>query len=239
MGKVGLIGGMSPESTVIYYEIINKRVNERLGGLHSAKIIMESVDLEEIVSLQRQGDWGALETMMIDAARRLEAGGADCIVICTNTMHKTAPIVQDLISIPLIHIADATAQEIKKNGLSKVALLGTKITMKEDFYKKRLIDRHGIEAIIPSEAEMKLIDGIIFDELCLGKIDRNSRIIINRIIGGLADKGARGVVLGCTELPLLIDQMHLNEQLFDMKPIVLFNTTEIHAEAAANFALGN
>ena len=239
MKTIGLIAGMSWESSVIYYRLINELVNERLGGLHSAKIIMESVDFDEIETLQRQGNWKELRKRMENIAYNLQEAGADCIVMCTNTMHKAADSVQDLTDIPLIHIADATAEKIKESGLKKVALLGTKITMEEEFYKKRIADKYDIAVITPTEEEMRLIDRIIFDELCLGKLNWHSRVDINRIIGWLADKGAEGVILGCTELPLLISQRKLNEQLGYRRIIPLFNTLEIHVEAAVNFALQN
>ena len=239
MYTIGLIGGMSPESTIEYYRIINKLVNERLGGLHSAKIVMDSVDLEEIVILQRRGEWRGIEIRMSNSAQKLQELGADCILICTNTVHRVADAVQERIKTPLIHITDATAEKIKQRGFKTVGLLGTKITMEQDFYKKRLLDRHGIEVIIPSEEEMRYIDRVIFDELCVGELNWHSRTTINRIIGWLADKGAEGVILGCTELPLLIDQRRLNEQLGNKRIIPLFNTTEIHAESAVDFALKN
>ncbi len=230
MQKIGLIGGMSYESTGKYYQIINELINKRLGGLHSARIGIESVDLAEIEALQRQGKWDELGTIMADAAITLENAGADCIVICTNTMHKTAPVVQDLISIPLIHIADATARKIEKKGLNKVALLGTKITMEEDFIKKRITDNYGIEVIVPEIAkDLELIDWIIFNELCRGKVLDHSREIIKRIINDLTANGAKGVILGCTELWMSIRPK-------DVK-IMTFDTASIHAEAAADFAL--
>ncbi|MCK5490916.1 MAG: aspartate/glutamate racemase family protein [Candidatus Pacebacteria bacterium] len=237
MGKIGLIGGMSYESTGEYYRIINELVNKRLGGLHSAEIGMESVDFAKIEVLQRQGKWNELEMIMIELAQRLEKAGADCIVICTNTMHKTAPAVQGMIGIPLIHIADATAQKIKEKGLKKALLLGTQVTMEEDFYKRKLIVEHGIEVVIPTIEEMRLIDDVIFNELCRGVIDWHRQVVINRIIELQAAKGAECVILGCTELPLLINQKSLNKQLGSETAIPLFDTTNIHAEAAVNFAL--
>ena len=236
MRTIGLIAGMSWESSLKYYQFINELVNKELGGLHSAKIIMESVDFAEIESLQKGGKWFELEKMMTVLAQKLEKAGADCIVICTNTMHKTAPAVQDLISIPLIHIADATAQEIGKKGLSKVALLGTKITMEEDFLKQIISNNYDIDVIIPGEEDMILIDAIIFGELCLGNIDSTSRKIINQIISRLVSDGAEGIILGCTELPLLINEKDLLKQ--KGIEISLFDTTSIHAAAAAKFAFG-
>ena len=236
MRTIGLIAGMSWESSLKYYQFINELINKELGGLHSAKIIMESVDFAEIESLQKGGKWFELEKMMTVLAQKLEKAGADCIVICTNTMHKTAPAVQDLISIPLIHIADATAQEIGKKGLSKVALLGTKITMEEDFLKQIISNNYDIDVIIPGEEDMILIDAIIFGELCLGNIDSTSRKIINQIISRLVSDGAEGIILGCTELPLLINEKDLLKQ--KGIEISLFDTTSIHAAAAAKFAFG-
>ena len=235
MRTIGLIAGMSWESSLKYYQFINELINKELGGLHSAKIIMESVDFAEIESLQKGGKWFELEKMMTVLAQKLEKAGADCIVICTNTMHKTAPAVQDQISIPLIHIADATAQEIEKTGLNKVALLGTKITMEEDFLKQIISDKYGIDVIIPDEEDMKLIDSVIFGELCLGKIDSTSRKLINQIISRLVSDGAKGIILGCTELPLLVNEKDLLKQKGIKVP--LFDTTLIHAVAAAEFAL--
>lgn len=232
MKTIGLIAGMSWESSLKYYQFINELINKQLGGLHSAKILMESVDLAEIESLQRQGEWGELEARMIDSAQRLELAGADCIVICTNTMHKTAPAVQDLISIPLIHIADATAEKIKERGIKKVGLLGTKITMEEDFYKKRITDKYGIEVMVPYLADdLQAIDEIIFEELCKGKVFELSQVTAKRVIGNLIHDGAEGIILGCTELQMLIKQKDAEVPLFD--------TTSIHAEAAASFALRN
>ena len=236
MRTIGLIAGMSWESSLKYYQFINELINKELGGLHSAKIIMESVDFAEIESLQKGGKWFELEKMMTVIAQKLEKAGADCIVICTNTMHKTAPAIQDLISIPLIHIADATAQEIGKKGLRKVALLGTKITMEEDFLKQIVSNNYDIDVIIPGEEDMILIDTIIFGELCLGNIDSTSRKIINQIISRLVSDGAEGIILGCTELPLLINEKDLLKQKGIEIP--LFDTTSIHAAAAAKFALG-
>ena len=236
MRTIGLIAGMSWESSLKYYQFINELINKELGGLHSAKIIMESVDFAEIESLQKGGKWFELEKMMTVIAQKLEKAGADCIVICTNTMHKTAPAIQDLISIPLIHIADATAQEIGKKGLSKVALLGTKITMEEDFLKQIISNNYDIDVIIPGEEDMILIDAIIFGELCLGNIDSTSRKIINQIISRLVSDGAEGIILGCTELPLLINEKDLLKQ--KGIEISLFDTTSIHAAAAAKFAFG-
>lgn len=233
---IGIIGGMSWESTNEYTRIMNELVKQRLGGLNSAKIIAEYVNFAEIAVLQQQNRWEDLASIMASIAQKLEMTGAGCIVIATNTMHKVADDVQGSISIPLIHIADALAEEIEKKKMKKVALLGTKVTMEEDFYKGRLARKHGIEVIIPSVFERSFIDRVIFKELCQGKFDRNYRISINNLIGRLGNEGAEGIILGCTELPLLITQKELDEQLGWTIP--LFDTTTIHATAAIDFALG-
>jgi len=226
---IGLLGGMSWESTQEYYKIINETVKERLGGLHSAKILMYSVDFEEIEMLQHKGEWEKLTSLMIDAAVRVEKGGADFILVCTNTMHKMADDVQNALKIPLVHIADATAERIKKNGLNKVGLLGTKFTMEQDFYKGRLTDKHGIAVIVPDKEERQTVHGIIYGELCLGKINQSSRDCFVKIIGNLVKNGAEGIVLGCTEIPLLVKQEDVE--------VPLFNTTMIHATSAVDHAM--
>ena len=229
MKKIGLIGGMSWESSLEYYRIINETVKQKLGGLHSAECIMYSVDFDEIEKLQHQGKWQDLTKIMIDCAQRLEKAGANLIIICTNTMHKMAKEVESSINIPLLHIADATAEKIKGKGFKKVGLLGTKFTMEEDFYKGRLIDKHAIEVIIPNSEEMQIIHDIIFNELCLGEIKETSKEQYKKIIINLAGKGAEGVILGCTEIPLLIKQEDVEVPLFD--------TTRIHAEFAVDYAI--
>jgi len=230
MKVIGLIGGMSWESSLEYYRVINETVKEKLGRLHSARSIMYSVDFDEIEILQRQGKWYKATEFMIDAAQRVEKGGADFVIICTNTMHKMAEEVQKNIKIPLLHIADATAEKIKKQGLKKVGLLGTKFTMEEDFYKGRLVEKHDLEVIIPNEEERKLIHHILYSELCLGEIKSLSKDKFIRIIKNLAAIGAEGVILGCTEIPLLIKQEDCEVPLFD--------TTRIHARFAVEYALG-
>ncbi|UCE82783.1 MAG: aspartate/glutamate racemase family protein [Deltaproteobacteria bacterium] len=230
MKVIGLIGGMSWESTAEYYRVINQTVKERLGGLHSAKILLYSVDFSEIATLQTEGKWPEATTFMCDAAQRLERGGADCVLICTNTMHKMAEEVQQAVSIPLLHIADATAAEIEKTGVSKVALLGTQYTMEEDFYKGRLAEHHGLEVMIPPEMDRNSINEVIYNELCLGKVQAESKNQFIRIIKDLAAQGAKGIILGCTEISLLIHQEDIALPLFD--------TTAIHAKAAVEFALG-
>jgi len=229
MKTIGLIGGLSWESSAVYYRIINELVRDRLGGTHSAKIIMYSVNFSEFEQLQHQGDWDKLTELMIDAGTRLKNGGADFIVICTNTMHKTAEAVENQVGIPLLHIADAAATEVKKMGLRKVALLGTRFTMEQDFYKARLQEKHGIEVVIPDRGEREVIHSVIYNELVLGKVLDSSREAFVKIIGRMNDVGAEGVVLGCTEIPLLISQKD--------SAIPIFDTTRLHALAAVEFSL--
>jgi len=230
MKTIGLIGGMSWESSIEYYRIINETVRDRLGGLHSAQSLMYSVEFAEVEALQHRGDWPRLTALMVDAAQRLERGGADFLVLCTNTMHKMADEMQRGVSIPLLHIADATAAEVKGRGLSKVGLLGTRFTMEEDFYRGRLAERHGLEVLIPSEAEREIVDRVIYEELCAGKIVAASREDYRRVMAHLAEQGAQGIVLGCTEIGLLVGD--------EDSPVPLFDTTRIHAVAAAEYALG-
>jgi len=229
MKKIGLIGGMSWESSLEYYRIINENVKQKLGGLHSAECIMYSVDFDEIEKLQHQGKWEELTKIMIDCAQRLERAGANLVIICTNTMHKMAEDVESSINIPLLHIADATAEKIKERGFRGVGLLGTKFTMEEDFYKGRLIKKHGIEVIIPNSEDMQIVHDIIYNELCLGEIKEASKEQYKKIIINLAEKGAEGVILGCTEIPMLIKQKDVE--------IPLFDTTKIHAEFAVDYAI--
>jgi aspartate racemase len=229
MKTIGLIGGMSWESTVEYYRIINQAVHERLGELHSAQCILWSFDFHEIEILQHRGDWAAATRRMVDAAQAVEHAGADFLVICTNTMHKMADDVQAAVAIPLLHIADATADAIHAADLGKVGLLATGFTMEQDFYKGRLIEKHGLEVLIPSQAERKVVHDVIYDELCNGRINDESRRQFKAIIRRLADEGAQGIILGCTEIGLLVSQ--------DDSPVPLFDTTLIHATAAVDFAL--
>jgi aspartate racemase len=229
MKTIGLIGGMSWESSLEYYRIVNESIKERLGGFHSAKCIMYSVDFEEIEKLQHQGKWDQATDLMIDAARRVEKGGADFVVICTNTMHKMADDVQESINIPLLHIADVTAEKIKEKGMQKVGLLGTRFTMEEDFYRLRLQEKHGLEVIIPDEEERQTIHSILYSELVMGEIKEISKETFQKIIGNLVARGAEGVILGCTEIPLLVKQEDYE--------IPLFDTTAIHARAAVEYAL--
>ena len=229
MKTIGLIGGMSWESSAVYYELINKKVKEILGGFHSCKSIMLTVDFAEIEKLQHQGDWDALDKMMADAAKSLELAGADIVVLCTNTMHLCSEAIKQSISIPFLHIAEATAQEIKKQGIKKVALLGTKFTMEKDFYKSILINDFNIEVLIPTEEERAVVHNVIYNELVHGVIKDSSREQYKKIINNLAQQGAEGVILGCTEIPLLISQSDVN--------IPVFDTTKIHAEKAVEWAL--
>jgi aspartate racemase len=231
MKTIGLIGGMSWESSCEYYRIVNETVKDRLGGLHSAKIIMVSVDFAEIEILQHEGRWDETARILIAAAQRVERGGGDFVVICTNTMHKVAEDVQKGIQIPLLHIADATAERVKSQGLNKVGLLGTKFTMEESFYKDRLIERHGLEIIIPTEPERDSVHRVIYDELCLGEIKGASREGYVQIMDRLVEQGAQGIILGCTEISLLVCQGD--------SAVPLFDTTRIHAEAAVDYALGS
>jgi aspartate racemase len=230
MKTIGLIGGMSWESSQEYYRIINEEIKLKLGGFHSAKCILYSVDFAEVEKLQHEERWEELTDLMIAAARSLENAGAECIVICTNTMHKMANEVQNSIRIPLLHLVDATAEQIKQDGLKKVGLLGTKFTMEQDFYKGRLSDHFGGEVIIPDEEERKIIHHVIYNELCLGNIDQTSKTRFINIINNLIERGAEGIVLGCTEIPLLVKQEDIRVPVYD--------TTEIHAQAAVAFALG-
>jgi aspartate racemase len=229
MKTIGLIGGMSWESSLEYYRIINEEVKARLGGLHSADCLMYSFDFAEIEALQEQGAWDVATERMITAARQLEAGGADCVVICTNTMHKMFGAVQDAVNLPLIHIADATAAGIREQGLQRLALLGTRYTMEQDFYKGRLIEAHGFDVLIPDSAERDVIHRVIYDELTRGVIQPQSRAAYVEIIARMAKEGAEGAILGCTEIGLLIKQSD--------SPIPVFDTTYLHAIAAVDFAL--
>lgn len=229
MKTIGLIGGMSWESSVVYYQIINRKTKEILGGSHSAKSLMYSVEFAEIVKLQHAGNWTELEKIMLDAAQKLERGGADFIVICTNTMHLFANEIEQTVKIPVLHIGDATGEAINKNGLKKVGLLGTKFTMEKDFLKKRLADNFGIETIIPDENSREKVHSIIYQELVKGEIKDDSRRIYLEIIEKLLTDGAEGIILGCTEIPLLVTPKDIDTMLFD--------TTQIHAEAAVKFAL--
>lgn len=231
MKTIGLIGGMSWESSIEYYRIINQTVRHRLGGLHSAKSVMVSLDFAEIEALQQQGQWQHAAQLMIAAAQSVQNGGADFVILCTNTMHKLADEVQKHIRIPLLHIADATAQRIKAQDLKKVGLLGTQFTMEEGFYKDRLTQSHGLEVIIPTRQEREIVHRVIYDELCLGQIKQASKDEYLRIMDHLVQRGAQGLILGCTEISLLVGQADC--------PIALFDTTQIHAVAAVEYALAS
>ena len=228
MKTIGLLGGMSWESTVTYYQVINEIVNQELGGLHSAKILLCSVDFAEIEKCQADGDWDKSADILSAAAKNLEKAGADFIVICTNTMHKVAPQIQSKIGIPILHIAEATADELKRCNITTVALLGTKYTMTQAFYKEKLT-RAGITVLIPDEQEIETVNDIIYQELCLGIISESSKEKYRDIIKALAKRGAEGVILGCTEIGMLIQQRDTDLPVFD--------TTRIHASKAAMLSI--
>ncbi|MGX5730338.1 aspartate/glutamate racemase family protein [Pseudoxanthomonas beigongshangi] len=229
MKTIGMLGGMSWESTVPYYRLINQRVQERLGGLHSARILLYSLDFQEIERLQHAGEWDHAGELLADAARRLQGAGADFLVICTNTMHKVATRVEAATALPLLHIADPTARAIVSKGFRRVGLLGTRFTMEEDFYRARLQREHGLEVIVPDAGDRLDVHRIIYDELCLGIVDEDSRSLYRGIIERLVARGAEAVVLGCTEISLLVGR--------DDSPVPLFDTTALHAHAAADLAL--
>lgn len=229
MQTIGLLGGMSWESSIEYYRIVNEQVGKRLGGLHSARCLMYSVNFGEIEPLMSAGRWQDIADRLAQAAKRLELAGADFLLICTNTMHKVAPQIQAAIDIPLLHIADAAGSRIKTAGIVSVALLGTRFTMVEDFYRKRLSQYYGLTVSIPTEAEIETVDRVIFEELCRGKILDASKAAYGRIIERMAGEGAEAVVLGCTEIGLLVKEGDGS--------IPMFDTTRIHAEAAVDFAL--
>ena len=226
---IGLIGGMSWESTVPYYRRINEIVRGRLGGLHSARLILYSIDFYEIEQLQHAGQWDDAGHLLASAAKALEAAGADFLVLCTNTMHKVAGAIESAVKIPFLHIADPTASEIRRSGFTQVGLLGTRFTMEPDFYRRRLADRHGIVVLVPDEADRLVVHRVIYEELCLGVISETSRSAYRVIIARLVDRGVQAVILGCTEISLLVSQ--------EDSPVPLFDTTMIHAQSAAEHAL--
>ncbi len=228
MKTIGLIGGMSWESTITYYEILNKATVAKLGGFHSSKIMMYNVDFAELEDNMSKGNWDGNAKILTDAAVRLEKAGADFIVIATNTMHKLVPQIEKNISIPILHISDATANAIKRDGYKKIALLGTKFTMTQDFIKDRLVEA-GLEVMIPDEADIELVNDVIFNELCLGKVLDSSRKEYQRIISYMKDRGAEGVILGCTEIGMLIKKKD--------SVLPVYDTTIIHATEAAREAL--
>lgn len=229
MKTIGLLGGMSWESTVSYYKAINTGIKEQKGGFHSAKIALYSVDFSEIEALQSKGDWHQTGTILAQAAKAVEAAGAEFILIGTNTMHKVASQVEAAVSIPLLHIADATAEQLKADGVDTVGLLGTRFTMEQDFYKGRLTEKHGIRVFVPDDTTQEFVHRIIYEELCQGKISDSSRQAYLKIIEALSVRGAKAVILGCTEIALLVNQSDTTVPLYD--------TTAIHAEAAVTLAL--
>jgi aspartate racemase len=229
MKTIGLIGGMSWESSIEYYRIINETTRHKLGGLHSAKSVMYSVDFAEIEVLQHQNRWQDAANLMITAAHNLERAGADFIVLCTNTMHKLADEIEASLQVPFLHIADATAEKIQSSGIQKIGLLGTRFTMEQEFYRGRLVDKHGLEVFIPKDNEREVVHQIIYQELCLGIINPESRKQYIEIINRLIESGAEGIILGCTEIEQLVRPEHV--------PVKLFPTTRIHAEAAVEKAI--
>lgn len=231
MKTIGMLGGMSWESTASYYKAINEGVKSELGDLHSAKICLYSVNFGEIEKLQHEGKWNETALILSNAAKSVEAGGADFLIICTNTMHKVVPEIEAEISIPILHIADATANKLVADGVKKVGLLGTRFTMEQDFYKSRLVDKFGIDVVVPNTNEQTIVHDIIYDELCRGVISSESRKQYLSIANGLHEQGAEAVILGCTEIALLIQQEHTQVPLYD--------TTEIHAARAVQLAIQN
>ena len=230
MRTIGLLGGMSWESTVIYYRLANELVRERLGGLHSARILMSSVDFAEIEELQVTGQWDRAGELLAAEAARLEGAGADLLVLCTNTMHKVADAIDDAVGIPLLHLGDVTAAAVRSAGLDTVGLLGTAFTMSQDFYRSRL-EAHGLTVLVPDEDDQALVHRVIYDELCQGIVREESRAAYRAVIRDLVDAGAEGVVLGCTEIELLISP--------EDSPVPVFATTRLHAQAAVTLALAD
>ncbi len=229
MKTIGLLGGMSWESTVEYYRLINQGVNQRLGRLHSAQLLMHSVDFEPMELLQHQGKWAELTEQLADISLHLQDAGADFLVLATNTMHVCTNGIERSVRIPLLHIADATGEEIKRQGLKKVGLLGTRFTMEQDFYRGRLEKKFGLSVLVPGPEDRQAVHDVIYNELCLGKILPESRLKYGEVVRRLADAGAEGVVLGCTEIPLLVKQ--------EDSPVPLFDTTALHCKAAVDWAL--
>ncbi len=231
MKTIGLIGGMSWESSAEYYRLINEAVKERLGGLHSAQLLLYSVDFAAIERLQHAGDWDTAGAILADAARRLERGGADFLLLCTNTMHKVADAITGAVTIPFVHIADPTATAIRAAGVGTIGLLGTRFTMEQEFYRGRLAGQYGLRVLVPDEADREMVHRIIYDELCLGTIREESRAAYRAIMARLVAQGAQGIILGCTEITLLVSAADATVPLFD--------TTRLHAEAAAQLALAD
>ena len=230
MKTIGLIGGMSWESSAEYYRTINETMKARKGPLYSAKSLMYTVNFHDVERMQHAGEWEKAGEVLVEAAQRLERGGADCIVLCTNTMHKLANVIEAAVKIPFIHIADATAEKIQEQGMKKIGLLGTGFTMEQDFYKGRLTEKYGLEVIVPEKPDRDTVHRIIYDELCQGKTERSSKAEYVRILQDLANQGAEGIILGCTEIMLLVGQTD--------SPVPIFDTTTIHAVAAVDYALG-
>ena len=229
MKTIGLIGGMSWESSQFYYRLINEGVRQRLGGLHSAQLLMHSVDFAPIEGLQHAGDWDGAAEVLADAARRLEAGGADFFLIGTNTMHRVADEVQAAVDIPLLHIADATAQVLRQDAVGRIGLLGTAFTMELDFYKQRIVDKYGIEVVVPELHDRQMVHDIIYQELCLGQVEDESREVYLAVIERMRAENIDGVILGCTEICMLVEPQHTD--------IPLYDTTAIHARQAVEQAL--
>lgn len=228
MRRIGLLGGMSWESTALYYRLVNEEVRDRLGGLHSARLVMASVDFAGIEAMQRAGDWAAAGALLADEAHGLQAAGAECLVLCTNTMHKVADVIEAAVDVPLLHLADVTADAVRAAGLGRVALLGTRFTMQQPFYADRLRS-HGIDVLVPEGEDLTLVHDVIYDELVLGVVREESRAAYVDVVRRLLDRGAQGVVLGCTEIELLIGPGDV--------PLPVFATTRLHALAAVDFAL--
>jgi aspartate racemase len=231
MKTIGLVGGMSWESTALYYRQLNEFVKAQLGGLHSAQVLLHSVDFHDVELLQREGNWDAAGAMLADVARKLEAAGADFLMICANTMHRVAPAVTEAVAIPLLHVADAVAEPIKQGGHTVVGLLGTRFTMEQDFYRDRLRERHGLTVLIPPQDDRDLVHRVIYEELCMGKVEPASRTAFLHIIAGLVDQGAQAIILGCTEFAMLVGP--------DDAAVPLFDTTRMHAQAAVALAVSD
>ena len=224
MKTIGLLGGMSWESTELYYRLINEGIKAKLGGLHSARIVLVSVDFQEIEEMQHQGDWEGAGQILAQAAKQVESAGADFLLICTNTMHKVAPQIQSAIRIPILHVANATAKRIKMTGMKTVGLLGTNFTMEQEFYKGWLVEKYGLDVLVPPKSDREIVHRIIYDELCLGLVKDASRDEYLRIMEDLRGRGAEGIIEGCTEIGMLVQPQHVD--------IPLFDTTFIHAEEA-------
>ncbi len=229
MKTIGLIGGMSWESTALYYRLINQKVREQLGGLHSARLVLYSVDFDPMERLQAAGRWDEAGRQLSEAACALAASGAECLVLCTNTMHRVAPAIESATTLPLLHIADATAEVIHGAGLKRVGLLGTRFTMEQAFYRERLQSRHNIEVLVPPASDREIVHRVIYEELCQGEVRPDSRQSYERVMSNLTAKGAQAVILGCTEITLLVDQSSASVPLLD--------TTAIHAQSAVSYAL--